>query len=82
MSTPDIHRLPGGAEVRIFAAEPAENDPGAMYVLDVFGVCLQIRQRDDGMYVHVDTDKMPADQRPLIVEVDNAGEQAYGDAHP
>jgi hypothetical protein len=63
-------------ELRVFAPDPAEGDLGRMWVLDVLGVLVLIRQRADGLYVHVDAD---ATSQPvstvLLVEVNNGGEQ-------
>jgi hypothetical protein len=75
--------IPGG-EVRIYPAQPGTDDRSDMYVLDVLGHTLLIRQRPDGTFVHVDTDGYAPNAAlpvaPLIVEVNNGGENVYGDA--
>lgn len=65
-------------QVRTWEQEVHSNDFGRMYVLDVFGVSLLIRQREDGLFIHIDRD---AESEPiegdLIVEVNNGGENVY-----
>jgi hypothetical protein len=49
-----------------------------MYVLDVLGVSLLIRQREDGVYVHIDGDADSQQVSPvLLVEVNNGGEAKH-----
>jgi hypothetical protein len=73
--------LLGDGELRIFEPDRAEGDRGRMWVLDVHGVALRIRQRADGLYVHVDdsdgASRPPAGVTDLLVEVRNAGEQEH-----
>ncbi len=62
--------------------DPDLGDLGPMYVLDVLGVCVSIRDRDDGLYVHLDTTDTESPRLqpdlPLVVEVNNGGENHYG----
>lgn len=64
--------------LRTYPAEPGTDDRGEQVVITVYGVDLSIRRRDDGLFVHIDSDEMPDDLRPLIAEVDNGGENIYG----
>jgi hypothetical protein len=72
--------LPGGL-VRVFEPVPASGDLGRMYVMDVFGMTLMIREREDGMYVAIDhdgeSDPSPLTYGPLGVEVNSGGEAAH-----
>jgi hypothetical protein len=76
--------LPEG-ELRVFQPEPEAGDLGPMYVLDVLGVSLLIRQRADGMYVHIDGDaisdpptgSVEGGTTTLLVDVNNGGEQEH-----
>lgn len=72
------------ASVQIFPPDAEAGDLGPMYVLDALGVSLLVRQRADGVYVHIDRDAESAppagtDDLPLIVEVNNGGENVYGE---
>jgi hypothetical protein len=69
--------LPDGV-LRVWERQTHE-DLGRMYVLDVMGIDLLIRERPDGMYVHLDwdADSTPAGHRDLLIEVDNGGETFY-----
>jgi hypothetical protein len=67
-------------ELRVFEPDPAEGDLGRMWVLDVLGVSLLVRQRPDGVYVHVDDGDAttpPEGADALLVEVRNAGESEH-----
>jgi hypothetical protein len=65
-------------ELRIFEPDPAEGDLGRMYVLDVHGVALLVRERPDGLYVHLDGDATSqAVTSALLVEVNNRGTKRY-----
>jgi hypothetical protein len=51
-----------------------------MLVLDALGVSLSVRQRADGLYVHVDDGEAstpPVGVADLLVEVRNAGESGH-----
>jgi hypothetical protein len=71
--------LPEG-ELRVFEPDASQGDQGRMYVLDVLGVSLLIRQRADGTYVHVDGDATSEGIEgvtTLLVEVNNGGEAEH-----
>jgi hypothetical protein len=69
--------LPDG-ELRVFEPDTSQGDLGPMYVLDVLGVSLLIRQRADGVYVHLDGDATShAVSSTLLVEVNNGGESEH-----
>lgn len=77
-SPPEAYRH----DVRVFPPDPTAGDLGPMFVLDALGVSALVRQREDGMYVHIDRDaatEAPAgtEGQPLIVEVNNGGENTY-----
>lgn len=58
-----------------------EGDVGVMYVLDVLGLNIIVRERDDSIYVHVDGDSVTEATRPglaIAVEVNNGGEAIHG----
>lgn len=79
---PDIHQL-GLARIQIFDASPEDGDRTDMYLFEVAGVCVHIRQRggDSGgadTFVHVEDDDIPADALPLVVSVNNGPEIHYG----
>lgn len=77
LSTVRVH----GCELRVWEPDAAQNDRGRMYVLDALGVTLLVREREDGTYVHVDDDgDTHPFTGPLLVEVNNGGEHAYGEA--
>jgi hypothetical protein len=88
---PDPAHLPGSGllltlpildvgELRVFAPHPDDGDLGRMLVLDALGVSLSVRQRADGLYVHVDDGEAstpPVGVADLLVEVRNAGESGH-----
>jgi len=56
------------------AGSPASD----MYVLDLFGLRVLVRLRDDGTFIHIDTqDSAQPPLMPLAVEVNNGGESTY-----
>lgn len=73
-------RLLGG-ELRVWEpgvhGDEGERDLGRMYVLEALGVSLLVRERQDGTYVHVENEGVV--REPLLVEVNNGGENAYGE---
>lgn len=77
MSAPQVHQM-RDALIRIFDADPNEGDRSDMYVLDVFGVSINIYRRADGTKVHVDSGDMEERDRPLIYEINNGGDQVTG----
>jgi hypothetical protein len=65
-------------ELRVFAPDTSQGDLGPMYVLDVLGITVLLRQRADGVYVHLDGDATSdAVSSTLLVEVNNGGEQEH-----
>ncbi|MEW9530643.1 hypothetical protein [Microbispora sp. NPDC049125] len=79
MSLPDINMI-GEAEIRVFAPDPNEGDRSEMYVIEVYGVTVNIyRRKDGGTYVGVEDTGILYKHRPLIAEVANTGENTYGD---
>lgn len=70
-----IHVL--NAELRVWEPNPAEGDLGRMYVLEALGATLLVRERQDGTYVHVEDEGVI--RAPLLVEVNNGGEQVHGE---
>jgi hypothetical protein len=70
--------LPDG-ELRVWEPDSHVTDIGRMYVLDLLGVCLLIREREDGVYVHLDRDSDTATdpERDVIIEFDNGGETVH-----
>ena len=69
--------LPEG-QLRVWEQGAAQNDLGGMYVLDVLGVCVLIRQRDDGLSIQIDGDADSERVSPaLLVSINNGGEQEY-----
>jgi hypothetical protein len=74
---PTTLALPEG-QLRVYEPDPAAGDLGRMYVLDVLGISLLIRQRADGVYVHADSDATSAAvSSTLLVEVNNSGESEH-----
>src|SRR5262249_3950293 len=74
-----VHAIPGG-EGRIFPASPEAGDRSDMYVLDVLGLTVEVRVRDQDTFVHIDGDGQGEIQRrPVVVEVFNGGENPYGE---
>lgn len=65
-----------GAELRVWEPNVHENDLGRMYVLEALGASAVIREREDGTYVHIEDEGVI--RKPLLVEVNNGGEQDYG----
>jgi hypothetical protein len=72
-----VTALPDG-QLRVWEPHAAQNDLGPMYVLDVFGITVLVRQRTDGLYVHIDGDaeSQPV-SRVLLVEVQDGGESEH-----
>jgi hypothetical protein len=72
--------LLGEGELRCYAPNPEEGDPGGVFVLDVLGVAVLIRQRATGaLAVHVDqkgASPRPVDAEVLLVE-DYGGARRY-----
>src|SRR5262249_20370319 len=60
--------------LRTYSADPKYGDRSAHVVLEVLGVTIGVRHRADETYVHLDTENLPDEFRPLVVEVDNGGE--------
>ncbi|GGS85127.1 hypothetical protein GCM10010156_49670 [Planobispora rosea] len=66
------------AEIRIFNRAPDSDDASDMYVMEVLGVSLLVRERQGepgDVYVHIDNESRPS--TALAVEVCNAGETDY-----
>ena len=63
------HDLPDG-QIRVWAQGHAGNDFGRMYVLDVHGVVITIKERQDGTVVDIDrdADSTPTDHPNLLIE--------------
>ena len=82
-TAPAIRLLPDG-QVRIFEAEPDEDDPSRTYVIDLFGLSISIYQPAiGGTRIQVDqTDEGPAYARPLRFEAFNEGTEIYGEEIP
>ncbi|MEU4244279.1 hypothetical protein [Actinoplanes sp. NPDC026619] len=61
-----------------------EDDTLEQVVVTVHGVDVSVRGRSGDLFVHVEDIRDDLDQRtlPLSVEVNNAGEMAYGDPAP
>lgn len=63
------------AEIRVFPQNRDTDDASDMYVMDVLGVSVLVRQRTDGTtYIHVDNEESGS---ALTVEVNNSGENEY-----
>lgn len=74
----DLHRVKVlGAELRVWEPDAMQNDRGRMYVLEALGTSLLVREREDGTYVHVENEGVV--REPLLVEVNNGGENVYGE---
>ncbi|SRR6266540_1702081 len=67
--------LPDG-ELRVWQPNAAQNDLGRMYVLDVLGVSVLVRQRDDGLYVHIDGDADSRQVSPVLLVAVNNGDES------
>ena len=64
--------------LRTYPAEPQYGDRSPHVVLEVLGVTIGVRHRANETFVHLDTDELPEQLGPLVVEVDNGGENVYG----
>lgn len=82
----DLHVVPlPDGEVRVFPPASAEGDASRMYVMDVFGVTLQVRlvaSEEEGdklrnVYVHVRNEDR--DSNRLHAEVNDTGVNIYGE---
>lgn len=67
---------------RTYPPELGTDDRSETIGVTIHDVDVLVRRRTDGTYVHLGTEEMPARHRPLIVEVDNGGENEYGSADP
>lgn len=71
-------------ELRAWPPDETAGDLGIMYVLEALGVSIIVRDRADGLYVHLCTVDAETPRRqphlPLVVEVNNGGENQYGEA--
>lgn len=74
----DRQAVMAALNLRTYAAEPQHGDRSAHVVLEVLGVTIGVRRRADETFVHLDTDELPEQFGPLVVEVDNGGENVYG----
>jgi hypothetical protein len=72
-------RLLRAIQLRTYPPMPDSEDRGEQVVITVYGVDLSVRRSDDGLFVHIDSSDMPECWRPLIVEVNCAGESHYHD---
>jgi hypothetical protein len=61
-------------QLRTYPPMPGTDDRGEQVVITVYGVDVSICRRDDGLFVHIDSGEMPDCWRPLVVEVNCAGE--------
>lgn len=81
MSDPiSVLLLPDG-DLRQFPPNADADDLGVMYVLDVLGVTLLVRERDGDVYVHVDTADSTSVRpggKPVTYEINNSGENPLG----
>jgi hypothetical protein len=68
-------------EVRVFDPDPEQGDVSRMYVMEAHGVSMLVYVRSDGSgtFVHVENEGIPPEHGPLLVEVNNGGENAYGE---
>jgi hypothetical protein len=66
-------------QLRTYPPMPGTDDRDDQVMVTVYGVDVSIRRRDDGLFVHIDSGDMPDCWRPLIVEVNCAGETHYHD---
>lgn len=78
-----VHALLG-LNMRAYPAAPGTDDRSSMVVTTSNGVEVSVRLRAYGdqrieTFVHVDTEHVDDVFRPLVLEVDNGGESAYGD---
>ncbi|WP_433444633.1 hypothetical protein [Nonomuraea sp. CA-141351] len=66
-------------EVRVFDPDPDQGDVSRMYVMEAHGVSMLVYVRNDGSgtYVHVENEGIPPEHGPLLVEVNNSGENTY-----
>ncbi|MFG2076906.1 DNA-directed RNA polymerase subunit alpha C-terminal domain-containing protein [Nonomuraea maritima] len=80
--SPRTIAIDDGCEVRVFDPDPDQGDVSPMYVMEALGVSMLVYVRKDGSgtYVHVEDEGIPEGRGPLLVEVNNSGENTYGDA--
>lgn len=80
-SSAGVTHLPDDGELRMFAPNTDEGDHGFMFVLDVFGVCVLVRERDSDVYVHIDTVDIETERpgnKPVTYEINNTGGNEIG----
>lgn len=80
MSARTTHPLPDG-EVIVWEPDVDEGDLGRMYVLDVLGISVLVRERDGDVYVHVETTDALSDRpgdKPVAYEINNDGDHLLG----
>jgi hypothetical protein len=82
-TAPAFRLLPDG-QIRIYEAEPDEDDPSRTYVIDLFGLSISIYlPAIGGTRIQVDqSDEGPAYTRPLMFEAFNEGTEICGHEFP
>lgn len=76
----DAEALLKALQIRTFEPAPDTDDRSEHVVITVHGVDLSIRGRTVDLFVHVEDerDREERDEFPLVVEVNNGGENTYG----
>lgn len=60
--------------------EPADpDDQSDLFWLNALGVEVMVRRRNDGTFIHVDSEALPRAHRPVLIEVDASGTTEYGE---
>jgi hypothetical protein len=65
--------------LRTYPADRGQGDRSAHVVLEVLGVTIGVRHRATETFVHLGTEELADQFRPLVVEVDSGGENTYGE---